>query len=92
MSRHTFLTAALLCLAGLTLDGCVLSPNLDEQFGSSVHQAAAQQTLDPQAWRNTTPVRGLDGKTATAVYDNYVKSYREPDLSGNALKIGVGTH
>jgi type IV pilus biogenesis protein CpaD/CtpE len=88
MARILFLVG----LAGtLVLSGCSLSPQFDRQFGSSVQQALAQQTLDPQAVNNRAPVTGMDGKTAESVYENYQKSFRTPEAQGSSLTTGSST-
>jgi hypothetical protein len=85
MARSLFLVA----LAGtLLLSGCALSPRFDRQFGASVQQALAQQTLDPQAVYNRSPVNGMDGKAAESVYENYQKSFRAPEAQGSSLTTG----
>ena len=79
-------------LAGtLVLSGCALTPRLDRQFGSSVQQALVQQTLDPQAGNNRSPVNGMDGKAAESVYENYQKSFRAPEAQGSSLTTGSGS-
>jgi len=84
-----FLSAAL--VSTLVLSGCSLSPRLDRQFGASVQQALAQQTLNPQAGANRSPVNGMDGKAAESVYENYQKSFRAPEAQGSSLTTGSGT-
>ena len=60
------------------LAGCVsTTPYLDDQHGASA-TLSAQQTLDPDASRNTNPVKGLDGKAAKGALDNYRDSFRLP--------------
>lgn len=76
-------------LAALTLGGCALTPRVDRHFGESVRMASAQQTLNPQAWRNTAPVAGMDGRSAEAVYEQYQKSYSAPQPHGSALTTGT---
>lgn len=87
--------ARIFLLAGLTgmlvLNGCALSPRVDRQFGSSVHQALVQQTVNPQAGANRSPVNGLDGQAAAAVYENYQKSFRAPEAQTGSLTTGSAT-
>jgi hypothetical protein len=88
---HFFLTASVLCAVVLAVAGCVsLTPNLDSHFGEAVNLVKAQQTLNPEAWRNTDPVKGMDGKAAKSAYDEYQKSYRVPEPQPSAFTIGVG--
>ena len=88
---HFFFTGAL-CGVALAVAGCVsLTPNLDSHFGEAVNQLKAQQTLYPEASRNTDPVSGMDGKAAKSAYNQYQKSYRAPEPPSNAFTIGVGS-
>lgn len=90
---HLSTASALFGLCGvvLAITGCVpMTPNLDSQFGQSVNLLKAQQTLNPEASRNTDPVKGMDGKAAASAYDEYQKSYKAPEPQSNAFTIGVG--
>lgn len=77
-------------LAG-ALSACGTSPRLDRDFGSSLRQARAQQTLYPQAAYNRAPVNGMDGQAAASAYSNYQKSFAQPESQSNGFTIGVGT-
>lgn len=66
------------------------TPNLDRNFGQAVNQAKAQQTLNPDASRNTDPVAGLDGVAADAAIDNYTKSVRAQPEPATVINIGGG--
>jgi hypothetical protein len=46
-----------------------------------VRAAIAQQTINPEASRNTDPVLGLDGKATAATMKNYDKSFVTPEKS-----------
>lgn len=91
MNRTHFRTASVLCAVLLAVTGCVsLTPNLDSHFGESVNLVKAQQTLNPEASRNTDPVKGIDGKAAKSGYDAYQKSYATPEPQTSAFTIGIG--
>lgn len=75
----------------LALAGCATrTPNLDSQFGQSVRQLNAQQTINPQAALNTNPVMGLNGQAAASGYANYQKSYAKPEPQSSSFTIGIG--
>ena len=80
------------CLGWAVLAGCVATtPYLDEKHGAAATLARSQQTLDPDASRNTNPVKGLDGKAAKSALDNYRDSFRlPPSDAANVISIGVG--
>ena len=82
------LVLALAPALALTLSGCAGTPVLDSQFGDSVRQANAQQTLFPNAGRNTAPVLGIDGRAADGAYESYQKSYKTPEPQQNVFLIG----
>lgn len=71
-----------------TLTGCAMTPNVDRQFGSSLRQAQAQQTLNPDAWRNRAPVTGVDADAGASIYSNYVRSFRTPEAQNDSLTTG----
>lgn len=78
--------------ASVVLVGCVEpAPVLDSKFGNAVNAAKAQQTLNPDASMNKTPVVGLDGKAADAVVDKYHTSFEAPPAAVNTFTIGVGS-
>lgn len=79
-----------LLLAAL-LTACSTTPTLDREFGNSVRQARAQQTLNPDAGRTPRPVNGLDAAAAAAAYQNYQQSFITRDDQGNGFTIGVGS-
>lgn len=83
------ISAGLLAVAVLT--GCATTtPNLDAKFGDAVNQAKAQQTINPDASRNTDPVAGIDGQAANAIIDNYHKVYASPTAAPSG-SIGTVT-
>lgn len=63
------------------------TPYLDQHFGEAVNQAKAQQTLNPDASRNTDPVAGIDGKAAQAALDSYHEGMKTP-APVNVINIG----
>lgn len=83
MRTPIILLAALLC-------ACSTTPTLDREFGNSLRQARAQQTLYPDAGRTPRPVNGLDAPAAAAAYQNYQQSFITRDDQGNNYTIGVG--
>jgi len=88
-SPRTLLRRCALCGLAAALAACSTTPRLDHQFGARTRQDQAQQTLNPQAGLNQTPVTGLDPQTATAVFDNYVRSYRTPEAHTSNLSSGA---
>ena len=66
-------------LIGMTISGCATTtPHLDSRFGHAVNAAKAQQTINPDASRNTDPVAGLDGTPAKDSIDRYQHTFKEP--------------
>lgn len=86
--------AGTIAIAGvIMLSGCAVSttPKTDARMGEAFAVMKAQQTIDPEASRNTDPVTGLDGKAAKGALDNYRDSFRKPPAeTANVLTIGVG--
>ena len=74
------------------MTGCApTTPRVDQHFGEAVNTAKAQQTINPDASRNTDPVAGLDGQAAKSTIDRYQKTYQTPPPPINVFTIGVGS-
>ena len=89
----TTLPRRLLCAAAFgALAGCAATttPVLDSHFGESVALLKAQQIMYPDAYRNTNPVSGMDGKSGASAYQRYQKSFSAPEPQTNVFAIGVG--
>ena len=87
-------TTRMLALAAIVpLCGCATNttPDTDARFGQSFNLIKAQQTLNPDASRNTDPVAGIDGKAAKGAYDNYRDSFRQPPAEGLNVTPVTGT-
>jgi hypothetical protein len=79
-------------LVGGMLTGCASNtPRLDANFGEAVETIKAQQTLNPDAPRNTDPVAGLDGVAANGAMDRYNDSFKQPPAPVNVFNIGIGS-
>jgi hypothetical protein len=82
----TGVLASLLAMA--VLAGCATTPNLDKKFGDAVNQAKAQQTINPDASKNTDPVAGINGQVANSIMERHQKSYETPTPAPSGI-IGV---
>lgn len=83
-------TTLLILAIAVAASACSTSPRMDREFGSSLRLAKAQQTLNPDAKLNRSPVNGLDAQAAKAAYDSYQRSFAAPDAQSNGFTIGVG--
>jgi hypothetical protein len=88
--KTTLYTLILVALTAGLAACTTTTPNLDHNFGQAVHQARAQQTLNPDASLNTDPVAGLDGVAADAAIDNYTKSVTTQPPPATIINIGGG--
>lgn len=87
--KATIHALSAVCLLA-ALSGCASkSPRLDREFGMAVKAVTTEQILNPGA-PVTGAVATLDGKAARAAYDNYQKSFKDPQPQTGALSIGVG--
>ena len=88
MKSKLFTIAALgLLLAG----GCAsTTPYLDQQFGTAVNTAQAQQTRNPEASRNGDPVAGVGGAAADAAMKEYQDSFKTPPPTFPVINISAG--
>lgn len=80
--------SAAFSLAALT--GCTTTPHLDSRFGHAVNAAKAQQTLYPEASKNTDPVAGIDGTSAKESIDRYHDTFKAPPPTFNVININTG--
>lgn len=67
------------------------TPHWDATFGETVRTAVAQQTLNPDASRDTDPVSGIDGAAGAAAITLYRESFTKPQPQPNVFTIGVGS-
>ena len=90
-TAHCLPCATLLSLLSL-LAGCAATttPVLDSHFGESVALLKAQQIMYPDAYRNTDPVSGMDGKSGVSAYQRYEKPFSTPEPQTNVFAIGGG--
>ena len=78
-------------LALLFIGGCTsLTPHFDQQIGRAVETAKAQQTVNPDASRNTDPVAGIGGTPADSAMDEYHNSFKAPPPTFTVINIGGG--
>lgn len=78
-------------LSAALLSACVpLTPNLDSSFGNAVNQAKAQQTLNPDASRDTAPVTGMSGVEGDLAIDAYHESLKPTPPAPTIINIGGG--
>jgi hypothetical protein len=80
-------TAAALVAAGCATEP---APRVELHFGTAVNAAKAQQTLNPDASRNTDPVAGIDGAAANHAINEYYKSFQAPPPTFPVINIGAG--
>ena len=91
MNRHIF-TALLVALGFLAATGCADIYGGPNDFGDSVHQFQAAQTLNPGPV-SLEPVTGLDGKYARKAMQNYQDLPRpahEAESQGLESNFGIG--
>ena len=74
MRRLLFLFACATAVVFL-LGAC--ASRLDRDYGTSVKLLKMNQTLNPDAEKNTDPVSGMDGTAAQNVMDKYQKGFEE---------------
>lgn len=90
--NNTLVRLVLPAVAMAALAGCAntTTPVLDSHFGDAVRGAVAQQTLNPDASRNTDPVAGIDGRAAKDAMDRYHESFKTPPKTFSVINIGEG--
>jgi len=65
--------------------------DLEAAFGKAYQAAIANQTLDPDASTNLSPVIGMDGKSAEKELEMYRKSFQEEQINPTYIfNVGQG--
>ncbi len=65
--------------------------DLELTFGKAYYAAIQNQTLNPDASKNLSPVVGMDGKSAEKILEMYRKSYqREQAAPTYIFNVGQG--
>lgn len=73
----------------LLLGGCAHQYQPEADFGSAVREAIARQTINPMGVGHDGVSPGMDGASAKATVDRYVKSSESPPATGDAFLVGV---
>ena len=88
MKLQRLLTGA---MAMLAMGGCAApAPYLAERMGTAVDTAKAQQTVNPDASRDTDPAAGIDGSAAASAVDEYRNTFKTPPPTFPVINVGVG--
>lgn len=89
--RHCLRKSASVVAAFVVTSACApVTPQWDARFGDSVRMAVAQQTLNPDASRNTDPVLGIDGRAANEAINRYHESFQKPPPPPSLFQIMNG--
>ncbi len=95
----------LLLIAVMTLvSGCAGTPwylggnwdpwkqtELEKSFGDAYYASIKNQTLNPDAAKNLSPVTGMDGRTAEEILKMYHKSYQKEQAAPTYIfNVGQG--
>ena len=91
MKNTTKKLAVGLGTVALLSSGCAHQYETNAEFGSSVRDAVARQTINPAGVDRDGVSPGMDGSSAKATVDRYVKSSEQPPTSGDVFKVGVGS-
>ena len=85
--KHTIVVSVLSLTA---LCACTsATPYLDANLGAAVNAAKAQQTMNPQASRNTDPVAGIGGVPAEESITRYHDSFKTPPPTFEVITGGA---
>ena len=61
-------------LLAIMISGCAGTPELDENWGRSLEEAKATQTMNPDGQHNLAPVEGQPGTVVEKNLETYLKS------------------
>ena len=97
--RKLFLLAVVVLLSGCAGTPWYMGGNwdpykptdLEAAFGKAYQAAIANQTLNPDASTNLSPVIGMDGKSAEKELEMYRKSFQEEQINPTYIfNVGQG--
>lgn len=91
MKNKTKRLAVSVGLVALLSAGCAHQYETKADFGSSVRDAIARQTINPAGVGSDGVSPGMDGSSAKATVDRYVKTSEQPPSTGDVFKVGVGS-
>ena len=91
MKNTTKKLAVGLGTVALLASGCAHQYETNADFGGSVRDAIARQTINPAGVGRDGVSPGLDGASARATVDRYMKTSEQPPSSGDVFKVGVGS-
>lgn len=91
MKNETKKMAVSLGALALISSGCAHQYEANADFGGSVRDAIARQTINPAGIGRDGVSPGMDGSSAKATVDRYVKSSEQPPSTGDVFKVGVGS-
>lgn len=78
-------------LVSLAASGCANTPYADApQWGQSVRQAVAAQTLNPDAGKKTMAPPDTEGAVMKSAVDRYQSSFDKPPAPVSVMNIGLG--
>jgi hypothetical protein len=91
MRRAYYLLTAMALGLSLMLWGCAPWPNLQRDYGRSVHNNLAQQLVHPQAGlQGEHPAVGLPPKAGEAEMERYDKSFKGEEKVSPYMGITTG--
>ncbi len=65
--------------------------DLEAAFGNAYQAAIANQTLNPDASKNLSPVTGMDAKSAEKIMETFHKSFqKEQPVQNYIFNVGQG--
>jgi len=97
--RKLFLLAVVVLLSGCAGTPWYMGGNwdpykptdLEAAFGKAYQAAIANQTLNPDASKNLSPVIGMDGESAEKIMDTFKQSFqKEQPVQNYIFNVGQG--
>jgi hypothetical protein len=72
--------------------GCVWQETrVERDYGTSYQLQKYNQTLNPEAEKNLTPVTGMDGRAAQGAVQQYEKGFEKTAPTTMSYQINVGS-
>jgi hypothetical protein len=90
MKKNNKPLKSVLPAAILLLGGCAHQYHVEPHFGSAVREAIARQTINSGGVGHDGVSPGMDGASAKATVDRYIRSTEQPPALGDVFRVGVG--
>jgi hypothetical protein len=89
--RKTIVLIGIIAALSLTMGCAWQESRVAMDYGTSFQLQKYNQTLNPEAEKNTAPVTGMSGQAAQATVDKHNKGFEKEASTSTSYQINVGS-